>query len=113
MATDDFFEAVYRRLLHNIALPGWQTNREVYAPQRRHIPSQGSSIQESGDSEMILFAMSNGSFISAMDAHRERLDGLLRGEETMFHGCSSTISLRIEWPGYGPWTDQIRTLDCV
>jgi hypothetical protein len=44
----------------------------------------------------MLFALANGSFISAMDAHRERFDGLLRGEETMFHGCSSTINLRIE-----------------
>jgi hypothetical protein len=40
--------------------------------------------------------MEDGSFISASDALRERFDGLVRGEETMFHGSSSTISLRIE-----------------
>jgi len=55
--------------------------------------------------------MANGFFISAVDALGEHFDGLVRGEETVFHGCSSTISLRIEWPGYKPWTDQIRTLD--
>lgn len=69
--------------------------------------------------------MANGFFISAVDALRENFDGLVRGEETVFHGCSSTISLRIEvsigynswehfeyrtgaqWPGYNPWTDQV------
>lgn len=111
MVTDDFAEAVYQRFLHNIASPGWKTNREVYIPQRRYVPSQGSSIQESGDSEVICFSGAAGSFISAMDALDERLDGLVRGEETVFHGCSSAVSLRIEWPGYKPWTDQIRTLD--
>ena len=32
MVTDDFAEAVYQRLLHNIASPGWQTSREVVSP---------------------------------------------------------------------------------
>lgn len=58
-----------------------------------------------------------------MDALDERLVGLVRGGETVFHGCSSTESLRIEVsvvynpseslnnrtgaqsPGYEPWTD--------
>jgi hypothetical protein len=29
MVTDDLAEAVYHRLLHNIASEGWQTNHEV------------------------------------------------------------------------------------
>lgn len=53
-------------------------------------------MQESGDPELIFFGMEDGSFISASDALRERFSGLVRGEETVFHGCSSTISLRIE-----------------
>jgi len=40
--------------------------------------------------------MEGGSFISASDALQERLDGLARREEPVLHGCSSTISLRIE-----------------
>ena len=40
--------------------------------------------------------MEGGSFISASDALRERYDGLAKGEETVLHGSSSTISLRIE-----------------
>lgn len=53
-------------------------------------------MQESGDPELIFFGMEDGTFISASDALRERFSGLIRGEETVFHGCSSTISLRIE-----------------
>lgn len=83
----------------------------MYIPQRRYIPSQGSAIQGSGDSELIFFNKEDGSFISATDALEERFDGLVGGDETVLHNCSSTVSLRIEWPGYKPWTDQIRTLD--
>ncbi|KAF9650886.1 hypothetical protein BDM02DRAFT_3111456 [Thelephora ganbajun] len=111
MVTDELTEAVYQRLLHNIASKGWQTNREAYIPQRRYIPSQGSSMRESGDPELIFFNMEGGPFISASDALKECFSGLVRGEETVLHGCSSTISLHIEWPGYRSWTDQIRTLD--
>lgn len=53
-------------------------------------------MQESGDSELIFFSKEDGSFISASDALRGRLDNLVRGEEPVFQGCSSTVSLRIE-----------------
>jgi len=53
-------------------------------------------MQESGDPELIFFGMEDGTFISASDALGERFSGLVRGEETVFQGCSSTISLRIE-----------------
>jgi len=49
-----------------------------------------------GDPESIYFNMEDGTFISASDALRERFSGLVRAEETVFHGCSSTISLRVE-----------------
>jgi len=65
-----------------------------FVPQRRYVPSQGSSICES--CTLIFSNMEDGSLISASDAHRERLDGLVQGEETAPHGYSSTISLRIE-----------------
>ena len=29
MVASDFTEAIYQRLLHNIASPGWKTTREV------------------------------------------------------------------------------------
>ena len=53
-------------------------------------------MRDSGDPEMIFFNMEGGSFISALDALKERFDGLVQGDETVLHGCSSTISLRIE-----------------
>lgn len=49
MVTDDFSEAVYQRLLHNIASEGWQTNREVVglsppqSPPRAHFYSASPS----------------------------------------------------------------------
>jgi hypothetical protein len=48
-------------------------------------------MQDSGDSELIWFNVEDGSFISASDALEERFDGLVLREETVFHGCSSTI----------------------
>ena len=69
---------------------------QQFIPQRHYVPSQGSSMRESGDIELIFFTMQGGTFISASDALAERFSGLLQGEETMLHGCSSTISLRIE-----------------
>lgn len=53
-------------------------------------------MRESGDPELIFFNVEGGSFISASDALRECFDGLVQGEETVLHGCSSTISLRVE-----------------
>jgi len=45
---------------------------------------------------LIFFNMEDGSLISASDAHRERLGGLVQGKKTAPHGYSSTMSLRIE-----------------
>lgn len=53
-------------------------------------------MQESGDPELIFFNVEGGAFISASEALKERFSGLVHGEESVFHGCSSTISLRIE-----------------
>ena len=53
-------------------------------------------MYESGESELIWFNNQDGSFISASDALQERLDGLVKGEEPVFDGCSSTISFRLE-----------------
>ena len=50
----------------------------------------------SGDPELIYFSMGDGAFISASDALRECFSGFVQGDETVFHGSSSTISLRIE-----------------
>jgi len=48
-------------------------------------------MRDSGDPEIIFFNMEDGSFISALDALKERFDGLVQGGETVLHGCSSTI----------------------
>jgi len=53
-------------------------------------------MRDSGDPEIFFFNMEDGSFISALDALKERFDSLVQGGETVLHGCSSTISLRIE-----------------
>jgi hypothetical protein len=53
-------------------------------------------MRESGDPELIFFHLEGGSFISVSDALRERFPGLVRGDETVLHGSSSTISLRVE-----------------
>jgi hypothetical protein len=41
MATDDFTEAVYQRLLRNITSPGWQTNRGVVSSPPPLSPTRG------------------------------------------------------------------------
>lgn len=53
-------------------------------------------MRDSGDPETIFFNMEDNSFISVLDALKGRFNGLVQGCETVLHGCSSTISLRIE-----------------
>jgi len=53
-------------------------------------------MRDSGDPEITFFNIEDGSFISALDALKERFDGLVQGGETVLHGCPSTTSFRIE-----------------
>ena len=48
-------------------------------------------MRESGDQGLIFFTIQGGSFISALDAMRQRFDGLVRGDEMVLRGCSWTV----------------------
>ncbi|KAL4072962.1 hypothetical protein V8B97DRAFT_1869837 [Scleroderma yunnanense] len=49
--------------------------------------------------------------ITLEDALRFRLKNLQDKDDPMFEGCGPSVSIRIEWPGYRPWTKQIPTMD--
>ncbi|KAI9461492.1 hypothetical protein HD554DRAFT_1513184 [Boletus coccyginus] len=49
--------------------------------------------------------------ISLDDALRQRLKHLNDKEDLMFVSCGPSVSIRIQWPCYAPWSKQIPTKD--
>ncbi|KAN0088540.1 hypothetical protein V8E55_005597 [Tylopilus felleus] len=45
------------------------------------------------------------------DALKQRLKHLKDKDDLMFVGCGPSVSIRIQWPGYQPWSKQIPTMD--
>ncbi|KAF8920780.1 hypothetical protein CPB85DRAFT_508979 [Mucidula mucida] len=49
--------------------------------------------------------------ILLVDAMHMRVKRLVGRDETVFQGRGPSVSVRLEWPGYRPWSRQIPTKD--
>ncbi|KIL00747.1 hypothetical protein PAXRUDRAFT_598900 [Paxillus rubicundulus Ve08.2h10] len=70
-------------------------------------------IQDITLKQTIFFYSNNQSElgISLEDALKQRFKHLDDKDEPMFIGCGPSVSIRLQWPGYRPWTKQIPTMD--
>jgi len=80
-------------------------------PQRRYTTSRSLKLEDSG-LRPIEFCTVDGHVFMMRDALDRIYTGLIaRDDRSMFTQCGASITLRIEWPGYKPWSHQIRTTD--
>ncbi|KAG8220889.1 hypothetical protein J3R82DRAFT_2388 [Butyriboletus roseoflavus] len=49
--------------------------------------------------------------VSLDDALKQKLGHLNGKDHRMFNDCGPSVSIRIQWPGYAPWSKQIPTMD--
>ncbi|KIJ20813.1 hypothetical protein PAXINDRAFT_165652 [Paxillus involutus ATCC 200175] len=68
-------------------------------------------IQEITLKKTIFFYSQSELGILLDDALKQRLKHLDDKDEPMFVGCGPSVSIRLQWPGYRPWTKQIPTMD--
>ncbi|KAA1468803.1 hypothetical protein DENSPDRAFT_772093 [Dentipellis sp. KUC8613] len=84
-------------------------------PQRRYRPHTSSDrrryVEEVKLEESILFVTKYDQGISMQDAMHNRFGNLLGRDDLMFKERGPSISVRINWPGYAPWSRQIPTRD--
>ncbi|KAI0032430.1 hypothetical protein K488DRAFT_11394, partial [Vararia minispora EC-137] len=84
-------------------------------PQRRYQPLTASDrrryVDEVELQPSIYFYSSDGEGFPLKDALNHRYSHLHARDEQMFVQHGPSISLRLNWPGYQPWTRQIPTRD--
>lgn len=93
------------------------TGTKIWVPQKVYQPYTEADrkryITECNLRQTIYFFSSDPHEwgITLEDALRFRLKNLQDKDDPMFEGCGPSVSIRIEWPGYRPWTKQIPTMD--
>ncbi|TFY76503.1 hypothetical protein EWM64_g7510 [Hericium alpestre] len=98
-------------------MPFSEVPRGPLVPQRRYKPHTTSDrrryVDEVQLEEPILFYMAKPyeEGISMNDALHNRFSRLHDRDEAMFKERGPSISVRINWPGYAPWSRQIPTRD--
>jgi len=98
-------------------LPLSQFQRGPMVPQKRYKPHTSSDrrryVDEVNLEESIHFYMQkpDEEGISLKDAMHGRFVRLISRDEPMFQERGPSISVRINWPGYQPWSRQIPTRD--
>ncbi|KAF9076540.1 hypothetical protein BDP27DRAFT_802711 [Rhodocollybia butyracea] len=99
-----------------LSLP-YSSNAGPFIPQNMYKPHTNSDrlrhVEEIDLDEPIYFWMENPSEcgISLSDALHSRVRRLLDRDKTVFEGRGPSVSIRLEWPGYRPWSRQIPTKD--
>ncbi|KAF9644047.1 hypothetical protein BDM02DRAFT_1236542 [Thelephora ganbajun] len=84
------------------------------SPEMRMTMVPQRSYARAGDREKhesIIFKVNGRSGIPARDAIKKIYAGLEGRDDQVFVGKSSVIMLRLEWPGYLPWSRKIRLND--
>ncbi|VDC03197.1 unnamed protein product [Peniophora sp. CBMAI 1063] len=96
-----------------LQVPG--SRRGPVIPQRRYQPLTASDrrryVEEVDLQTSILFNSLDSEGFPLKDALNHRYGALEAREEPMFVQHGPSISLRLNWPGYQPWTRQIPTRD--
>ncbi|KIM68015.1 hypothetical protein SCLCIDRAFT_13717 [Scleroderma citrinum Foug A] len=93
------------------------TGTNIWVPQKVYQPYTEADRKRyitDCDLRPTIYFFSNGPHewgIALEDALRFRLKNLQDKDDPMFEGCGPSVSIRIEWPGYRPWTKQIPTMD--
>ncbi|EGN96574.1 hypothetical protein SERLA73DRAFT_58553 [Serpula lacrymans var. lacrymans S7.3] len=93
------------------------TGISIFIPQPIYKPhtqaDQDRYIKHASLFEPIIFMVENPYEwgISLDDALRQRTKHLLGKDELMFENCGPSVSIRIQWPCYAPWSRQIPTKD--
>ncbi|KIJ60484.1 hypothetical protein HYDPIDRAFT_98644 [Hydnomerulius pinastri MD-312] len=93
------------------------TGTRTFVPQRVYQPYTKADrlryVRDAQLKEPIFFYSSQPSEwgISLGDALKARLKQLKDKDEAVFIGCGPSVSIRLQWPGYRPWTKQIPTMD--
>ncbi|KAG6877147.1 hypothetical protein C0993_009940 [Termitomyces sp. T159_Od127] len=93
------------------------SNAGPFVPQKMYMPHTNSDrrryVEEIELQKPIYFWMDspNECGISLIDALHSRVRRLQQRDEPVFEGRGPSISVRIQWPGYRPWSRQIPTKD--
>ncbi|KNZ75098.1 hypothetical protein J132_04582, partial [Termitomyces sp. J132] len=88
-----------------------------FVPQKMYMPNTNSDrrryVEEIDLQRPIYFWMESPDEcgISLIDALHSRVRRLRQRDEPVFEGRGPSISVRIQWPGYRPWSRQIPTKD--
>ena len=86
-------------------------------PQRTYRPHTQSDrrryVEEVILEQPIMFYMQNpqGCGISCRDALNSKFMRLVGRDDQMFNNRGPSVSIRLMWPGYAPWSRQIPTRD--
>ena len=89
----------------------------VMLPQRTYRPHTQSDrrryVEEVILEQPIMFYMQNpqGCGISCRDALNSKFMRLVGRDDQMFNNRGPSVSIRLMWPGYAPWSRQIPTRD--
>ncbi|KAG6891269.1 hypothetical protein C0995_008521 [Termitomyces sp. Mi166 len=92
-------------------------NAGPFVPQKMYMPHTNSDrrryVEEIDLQQPIYFWMESPDEcgISLIDALHSRVRRLRQRDEPVFEGRGPSISVRIQWPGYRPWSRQIPTKD--
>ncbi|KIY69196.1 hypothetical protein CYLTODRAFT_420910 [Cylindrobasidium torrendii FP15055 ss-10] len=88
-----------------------------FVPQTMYKPHTSSDrrryVEEVSMDDPIFFWVDQPSECGILlsDAMHTRVKRLVNRDETVFEGRGPSVSIRIEWPGYRPWSRQIPTKD--
>lgn len=94
-----------------------ETGTGIFVPQKIYRPyTEADQKRYIADCELkpIIYFFSSNPYeygVTLEDAIRSKHKDLQDKDEPMFVGCGPSVSIRIEWPGYRPWTKQIPTND--
>ncbi|KAG6865710.1 hypothetical protein C0991_012526 [Blastosporella zonata] len=92
-------------------------NAGPFIPQKMYMPHTNSDrrryVEEIDLQQPIYFWMEGPDEcgIPLVDALHSRVRRLRQRDEPVFEGRGPSISVRIQWPGYRPWSRQIPTKD--
>ncbi|KAF9645446.1 hypothetical protein BDM02DRAFT_3131066 [Thelephora ganbajun] len=83
-----------------------------YTPQRPYVPGQGARM-ETFEKKEITFRKGGLCGIPVRDGILKRFEGLEGRDSRPFEGVdvADQVVLRIDWPGYPPWSRSFRTRD--
>jgi len=79
--------------------------------QRPYRRPKGDPLEDNRVGELITFKVYGQCGMPLRSALRGVYSGLSGRDDPMFVGSRTSISIRLEWPGYAPWAQQMRTKD--